>query len=266
MPDNLMNVVKGTDPSTVTQHGLYMRPLTESSLHPLVAKPSPKDQIPSSGDAIRPVTPAQETEQTLLAKIDISPANSDLSPAKTDLLPAKSNVSAVKGETNSDKGAPVAEATTGVTAVQVPENKPADSPVSPDKIAAAVLPRVSGLLDNSSSPLQGSISKKGSSADGLASKGRLPSAEQANTAPEQGTTAKSGKLEARPEVQWGKSRVSLLGDATLATTCMLLSLSCYSVCCCQNRVFSCHCLTTYFDVNAGVCAVWQTLPFPGPIV
>ena len=29
-PDELMDIVKGTDPSTVTQHGLYMRPLGDN--------------------------------------------------------------------------------------------------------------------------------------------------------------------------------------------------------------------------------------------
>ena len=54
MPKSLMDVVKRTDPSTVTQHGLYMRPLTDPSLHPLVAKAPPAEA---------PGTPPQEEEQ-----------------------------------------------------------------------------------------------------------------------------------------------------------------------------------------------------------
>ncbi|KAL0049404.1 hypothetical protein WJX82_001334 [Trebouxia sp. C0006] len=45
MPSALMDIVKGTDPTTVTQHGLYMRPLTDPSLQPLLAL-KPLDKVP----------------------------------------------------------------------------------------------------------------------------------------------------------------------------------------------------------------------------
>ena len=43
MPKSLMDIVKEPDPSTVTQHGLYMRRLSDPSLHPLIAKAPPAE-------------------------------------------------------------------------------------------------------------------------------------------------------------------------------------------------------------------------------
>lgn len=52
-PDELMDIVKGTDPSTVTQHGLYMRPLGDNPpFH------------------YQPPTPPQSTDQDIAARHD----------------------------------------------------------------------------------------------------------------------------------------------------------------------------------------------------
>ncbi|KAL0042605.1 hypothetical protein WJX79_004971 [Trebouxia sp. C0005] len=59
MPSALMDIVKGTDPTTVTQHGLYMRPLTDPSLHPLLApNRGPLDKPPEQ--PVAPGTPPHE--------------------------------------------------------------------------------------------------------------------------------------------------------------------------------------------------------------
>ena len=79
MPKSLMDIVKSTDPSTVTQHGLYMRPLTDPSLHPLVAKATPADA---------PGTPPKEEEQKANSKATADAAAEKLAALST--TPAES--------------------------------------------------------------------------------------------------------------------------------------------------------------------------------
>ena len=62
-PDALMDIVKGTDPLTVTQHGLYMRPLADNPL--LQHQPTtPHHSPPQGNDTLQPATPPpHETQQ-----------------------------------------------------------------------------------------------------------------------------------------------------------------------------------------------------------
>ena len=278
-----MNIVKGTDPSTVTQHGLYMRPLTEPSLHPLVAKPSPQAQSSSLDDPVRPVTPARETEEPSPAKLDLSAAKTDLSPANTDPVSPKTDLSPSNKESSPGDTAPVAQAEQGVTAQHSTQVNLQPAGAATDNFPAAVLPLVSDQPEDTAVTGSNLISgahaaaapkdvvptpepaKKGSD---QGAKGTLSTDEPASKGPEQAAAATADNLTASaksevservPEVVWGKGRVSLLGDAAHATIPNgtlppVLSL-CYILCSCyiQYRMSSPNLLVECLEHIVQVC-------------
>ncbi len=56
-----MDIVKGTDPSTVTQHGLYMRPLAHNPL--FENQPQTPPQSGPKSDATQPPTPQTQSPE-----------------------------------------------------------------------------------------------------------------------------------------------------------------------------------------------------------
>ena len=122
MPKSLMDIVRKTDPSTVTQHGLYMRPLTDPSLHPLVPKAPPAEA---------PDTPANKEEH-----MTSSSAASD-SPEAT-----------VKGlvKPSEDCAQPAAQETRRAVADAMPS-----SPVNAPALHAAADEQSSDAADSSAS-------------------------------------------------------------------------------------------------------------------
>ena len=59
-PDSIMDIVRSTDPSTVTQHGLYMRDLGHNQYSPTSAPPSTPKQGPPAKPMSRPSAVAND--------------------------------------------------------------------------------------------------------------------------------------------------------------------------------------------------------------
>ena len=186
MPKSLMDIVKRTDASTVTQHGLYMRPLTDPSLHPLVAKAPPAEP---------PNTPPAEEEH------------------KTGSLAASHSpdtivTTMVKHSEDGEQPAP--QETKRADAVST---SPSNAPASAEMTGAPAA--------NSSVPTGNSLGSVGTSSTAV----KAPSTTKgsptgATPARQTGSDVDPGKeAESPADVHegWGRGRVSLLGDAAHAT-------------------------------------------------
>ena len=82
-PDSIMDIVKSTDPSTVTQHGLYMRPLGHTSILPSpTSTPPSAPQTPPQAcslpesSATPPITPQTTTGVAPPSGLHAEPENS----------------------------------------------------------------------------------------------------------------------------------------------------------------------------------------------
>ena len=219
MPKTLMDIVKKTDPSTVTQHGLYMRPLTDPSLHPLVAKAPPAEA---------PDTPPNEEEQKTG-----SPAAADL-PGTVVAATVKELV-----KYSEDSGQPPAQATKGAVPDAVslcPVSTPATPGQRPDDTtdidvpSSAKVPGPSAEIKVTSLPVGTPSVLKGSltGSVGISSTPMGPATPVENppgnkdsssaTAPDTSTGSDASPDKgAESPAGWGRGRVSLLGDAAHAT-------------------------------------------------
>ena len=214
-----MDIVKNTDPSTVTQHGLYMRPLTDPSIHPLVAKAPPaaspdtpprdeeqKTTSPAASDPPETVVTAtlkelvkhsEDTEQPAAQETKRAATDAPCpSPRKAQALPAH----AIKqADMEADADTQSAAKLTGSVADM---NGPAATKGNP-----------TGSMGNSSAPMRASAPVEACSTTNGSSS---TTASDRKT----GSDAVMGNGEKAPgegHVGWGSGRVSLLGDAAHAT-------------------------------------------------
>lgn len=212
-----MDIVKNTDPSTVTQHGLYMRPLTDPSLHPLVAK------APS---AASPDTPPRDEEQKTSSLAASDPPETVVTATIKELV-----------KHSKDTEQPAAQETKGAATdpacPQTAQALPAKANKQADDVADAHV-QSTAELTGSLADMKGPSVSKGSPAGsaGSSSAPRGPSApvEACSTTKSSssatgsdgktGSDAVMGNGEKAPgegHVGWGRGPVSLLGDAAHAT-------------------------------------------------
>ena len=223
MPKSLMDIVKKTDPSTVTQHGLYMRPLTDPSLHPLVAKaPAAAPDTPPNGEEQKTGFPAapDSPETVVTATVKELVKHSEDSEQTPDQATNRDDADAVP---SSPVNAPALHVTAGkqsdATAdVDFPSNAevPGPSAETKDPSLSVGTPSVSkgnlkGSVDSSSTPVRPFPPAKNPPAAKDS-----PSAAAPDTST--GSYACLGKgAEPDSPTGWGRGRVSLLGDAAHAT-------------------------------------------------
>ena len=228
MPSVLMDIVKGTDPTTVTQHGLYMRPLTDPSLQPWTAPTAPSDlPKPPPSHADMPLTTGEATS----AQRSLEQHGSS---------PAKPDKSVHSGETENTAEKEVAKEAGGSVAGLAADNalaKSADalSLEAPAAVSSLQQARSNGSIHLNTSPL--SALPNGSSTITMgtrstpigkpsATKGKLegkPASTTGSSSASKGTMEdKAGSAqplgtEPAPSQLWGRGRVTLLGDAAHAT-------------------------------------------------
>ncbi|KAL3154854.1 hypothetical protein ABBQ38_011396 [Trebouxia sp. C0009 RCD-2024] len=245
MPESLMNIVKRTDPSTVTQHGLYMRPLTDPSLHPLVAKappaeapgtpPNEEEQKPaSSAEGCKPSEPATAQDSIQPSKTDEQPGAQEADMASADAAPVlqKETENLNLGNSNpksSPKYAPTLHAQTS----EKPVDSAADAVTSDAKLSGSPAEmNGTSLPTGAPAPVGKSSVSTGSTGTASVPMGNLapvgvpsatkgtPNACDASPETNAGSASVPGKGQETPrdeDVCWGRGRVSLLGDAAHAT-------------------------------------------------
>ena len=187
-----MDIVKKTDPSTVTQHGLYMRPLTDPSLHPLVAKAPPAEA---------PDTPPNEEEPKT---VSLAASNS----------PDTAGAATVKelAKHSEDCRQPPAQETTRAGAEPT---SPLSAPTSAEVKDPSVPAGNSSVLNGNSTSSVGTAStavKAPSTTEGSPNAKASDSKTGSDAVPGQQTETPADGHEG-----WGRGRVSLLGDAAHAT-------------------------------------------------
>lgn len=245
MPKSLMDIVKRTDPSTVTQHGLYMRPLTDPSLHPLVAKAPPVEP---------PGTPPQEEEQKTSAVAALGSGHQSQDEDATKKL-AESEAKAEQSVNSEQSAVPQAASRASADAMPSrPKTAPASTarPLLKKEQSSKTDVQPSGDTSSSpagskgsftvpagtpSSPTSTSLTPMGISSKaplaapsipegkGLSPKEKDPPAKGSTvaSAPESMPAKESGPgkeaecLEPVHSETWGRGRVTLLGDAAHAT-------------------------------------------------
>ena len=249
MPSALMDIVRGTDPTTVTQHGLYMRPLTDPSLHPLLAL-KPLDKPPEQ--PAPPGTPPHEekersTSAAASGQISSGQVNSSESgsaaavcqpPPEVNPEAAKaveepsSALTAGRALTKAANALSLNSSTADDKATNSDENNPHGNPPKNTPSGPALTPQaVEGSSQtskgSSSSPTGaalGAISKPEGKADGepAAPEGSFPASEGHPVGT--GFTPQGGDpstqpvgVNSDPSHLWGRGRVTLLGDAAHAT-------------------------------------------------
>ena len=234
MPKNLMDIVKKTDPSTVTQHGLYMRPLSDPSLHPLVAKATPAEA---------PDTPPNEEEQKAGSLAASNSPDTVVAATVKELVKHSEDCGQPAAQETKRAGAvPTSSVSTQATrgavadAVSCPVNtlatpgKQSDDTSDIGVPCSAEVPGPSAEINYLSLPVGTPSVSKGSltGSVGISSTPMGPSTPVQNppgnkdnssaTAPD--TSARDdacpGKGAESP-AGWGRGRVSLLGDAAHAT-------------------------------------------------
>lgn len=214
MPKSLMDIVKKTDPTTVTQHGLYMRPLTDPALHPLVAKAPPATSPDTSPREEEQTTrsPAAsdppETVATATLKELVKHSENTEQPAATDA--AGSSPQNATADKQADNAAAAAAAHVQSTAELTGASAGMEGPSLPTRTPAATKGKPTGPVGRSSTsigasaPVQACSTTKGSS----------------SLTPPDSSEAFPGKGAETPGdgyVGWGRGRVTLLGDAAHAT-------------------------------------------------
>lgn len=246
MPKSLMDIVKRTDPSTVTQHGLYMRPLTDPSLHPLVAKappaeapgtpPNEEEQKPATPVACKPSEPATAQKSIQLPKTDEQPGAQEADMASADAVPVlqKETQNLSLGTSNpkpSPEDIPNLHAKTAENAADFNQSdaKPTGSPAEMNGRALPIgaptpvgEPSVStGNWTSSKGTASVPMEKLAPVGVPSATKGS-PTASDISPEKNVGGTSAAGKgqessADDDDDVCWGRGRVSLLGDAAHAT-------------------------------------------------
>ena len=248
MPSALMDIVKGTDPTTVTQHGLYMRPLTDPSLHPLLAL-KPLDRPPEQPTP--PGTPPHEEIEMLTSAAASGQVNSsesgsaaaehephqEVNPeAAKEAEGPSSALTAEKALTKAADALSLNSPTADDKATKPDENNPHDNPLkNSPSVPAVTPPALEGSSQmskgssemskgSSSSPMGaalGALSKPEGKADGepAALEGSSPALKGhpvgTDFTPQGGDP--STQPVGDPSQLWGRARVTLLGDAAHAT-------------------------------------------------
>ena len=236
-----MDIVKRTDPSTVTQHGLYMRPLTDPSLHPLVAK---------APLAEAPVTPPKEEERKPAS--EPAPVQHPIQRVKTygqtgaqgvataagDAMPVlQKDTQNLKLGTSNPKSSPETAPTLHAKTAEKPADNGSGAVLSnPKSTVSSAEMNGTSLPMGVPTPVGESSELKGNST-GLMGSASVPmgnlapvgvpsatngSPRASDVAPQTdvGKTAVPGSGQESPDdedVCWGRGRVSLLGDAAHAT-------------------------------------------------
>lgn len=191
----IMDIVKSTDPSTVTQHGLYMRPLGGSAAFP-APSPTPAS-APQTPPQTRPHTPAQ-----IQAKPSCSPANPDTESDQHQASPNADSKRTPKAAPTDSPNEVGSASTTGFgvdhandikvdTSNDLATDSTTDlisSPKSETKTDSEINPKTETTADLKHSPK----SSQSNSAEGV-----------------EGSEPLAGG--------WGRGRVSMLGDAAHAT-------------------------------------------------
>ena len=229
MPATLMDIVKGTDPTTVTQHGLYMRPLTDPSTKPWAAPMSPSDlPKPPASNADMPLKTEEATsDQSSLVEHGSSPA----APGK--FVRSGDAEKTAEKEVGKEAGGSVAVLTADNA---LAESADALSLEAPAAAASLQQGRSNGSIHlKDSSPL--SALPNGSSTVTMGTRSipmGKPSATKGKpegkpAAPTGSSSASKGIMEDKagaaqllgtetaPSQLWGRGRVTLLGDAAHAT-------------------------------------------------
>lgn len=249
MPSALMDIVKGTDPTTVTQHGLYMRPLTDPSLHPLLApNRGPLDKPPEQ--PVAPGTPPHEetagsTSAAASGQTSSGQVNSSDSGSTTAVCQPQQVVTQ-EAAREAEGPSPALTAGTALTkaadALSLNPSAPEDKAMKPDEnnpdsnsrenspaVPAPTPPTLEGSSqmskDISSSPMGAALGAlSGSKAEGepAASEGKFPASGGHPVGT--GLNPQGGNLctqpvgaNSDPSQLWGRGRVTLLGDAAHAT-------------------------------------------------
>jgi len=253
MPSALMDIVKGTDPTTVTQHGLYMRPLTDPSLHPLLAL-KPLDKPPEQ--PAPPGTPPREEKERLTSaaasgqvssgQVSSSESGSAAAVCQPDQVVNPEAAKEAEGPSSAlTAGNALAKAANALSlncsAADDKATKPdennlhgnplANSPSGPALTSPALegssqMSKGSSEMSkgSSSSPMGaalGALSKPEGKADGepAAPEGSSPASEGHPVGT--GFTPQGGDPSTQPvgdsSQLWGRGRVTLLGDAAHAT-------------------------------------------------
>ena len=246
MPSALMDIVTGTDPTTVTQHGLYMRPLTDPSLHPLLAL-KPIDKPPEQ--PAPPGTPPHEekersvsaaaSDEVLSGQVNSSRSGSAAAVCQPYEVVTPEAAKEVEGPSPAlTAGNALAKAANALSptssaadnkATKPDENNSHGNPLeNSPPLPALTPPAVEGSTPmskgSSSSPMGaalGAVSKPEGKTEGqpAASEGSSPASEGHPLG--NGFTPQGGDPSTQPvgdpSQLWGRGRVTLLGDAAHAT-------------------------------------------------
>ncbi len=253
MPSALMDIVKGTDPTTVTQHGLYMRPLTDPSLHPLLAL-KPLDKVPEQ-PAPPGTPPHEEKERSTSAAASGQVPSGQVNSSESESVAAERELQQVVNPEAAKEAEKPGSALTAGTALSKAANAlslncpaPEDKAIKPDEnnshgnplanspcVPALTPPALEGSSQiskgssemskgSSSSPIGaalGPVSKPEGKADGepAAPEGSSPALKGHPVGT--GFTPQGGDASTQavgdPSQLWGRGRVTLLGDAAHAT-------------------------------------------------
>lgn len=229
MPATLMDIVKGTDPTTVTQHGLYMRPLTDPSTKPWTAPTSPSDlSKPPASNADVPLQTGEATSaQRSLEQHGSLPAAPDKfvhsgeaekTAEKEVEKEAGGSVAALTADNALAEGADALSLEAPAAAASLQQQRSNDSIHMRDSSPLSALPNGSSTvtMGTRSTPMgkpsatKGKLEGKPASTTGSSSASKGTMEDKAGAAQLLGT-------EPAPSQLWGRGRVTLLGDAAHAT-------------------------------------------------
>ena len=181
-PDSIMDIVKSTDPSTVTQHGLYMRPLGHTPI-----LPSPTNHPPSA-----PQTPPQAGNQSQSSSKTPRPPQTPADPAPQSGFHAKPESTADSSTAPSATSNSRLQSSSSFTSPQLAVNLESPTPAISDS-------------DQTQGP------------DNTAKRQLNPSDRNTNLQNPNEGIRKGMDCEGGNEGGWGRGRVTLLGDSAHAT-------------------------------------------------
>lgn len=190
MPADLISMVRQTDPTTVTQHGLYMRPMTET--HPWAIPQFPKaPALPRTPEP--PGTPLKQAEAPLAASNGASPDAYGRS-----VMPRQAGQST---RSNPEAGAPAGEASVEAATLNGAPSavKQAEASSQGASVEAVTAPHAATSVPDAKHGAAAVPDTNGASAVGA------------------GTRAVADGARAVADGAWGRGRVTLLGDAAHAT-------------------------------------------------
>ena len=231
------NYRKGTDPTTVTQHGLYMRPLTDPSLHPLTAPKPPSDAPDTSDHPVPPGTPPREEEEQSATMSGASQAMSTKCATVATSDESSHSVLKLADAQEAEKEANMATAGTVPLTTAKALSKAANAltlempPTADKQIPTEHLQNDAANVSAPSVPLGTPSVSEGSSAVSVGISSTPMGAPTATEGKSAGTSSVSEGNEAAPKAaskslvgtaavpneSWGRGRVTLLGDAAHAT-------------------------------------------------